>query len=433
VRIIVFVCLMGICLIPLTPKELPMVSLWEDFIENDFNVSTTDSSYRSTLIRNRNRSVFNNPTLNISGSRNPGSKGLGLGTGIGMTGGLAVNGSINSVLSETGDDIKSIDLSVGVSQGLYPYWLQGEKKDPYLLDHEIAIDEHEIQRAISYRDLLSQFTNQIMQYRYLSRQIRYLDKSLEISRLDLLSYQELQEQGRVSENDIWEKEQKIWDDEITLLSYKEQYFQIESALENSTGKEALDPGSIVLPDHTTYIQFRKAYLGTGFFEMKQFEIENKKWSNSVIQRKQNNAPSLSANFSMPIYEVIGQDIEDSWNLSIALDFSVILSPERKREKQLEENEWELLGKKKENIINEEKKRKELLEKNIERLTKNLAVVKNYLEKAEKILENAVRLYDKGELSELNLRKNELSVLQKETLYQDIQDELWYHKFSLEWK
>lgn len=410
-------------------EEIPLYDLWTMFITNDFGAQRADYSLQRAAVQNDRSTSISAPSLSVSGSDiGKDVTSLSLSSGVSLPGGASLNGSI-STMADMDEDLRdSMNLSIGLSQGLYPYWIQGIRKDPALQNYELNEKSQEYRRSISYRDLILQFTNQVIQFRYYSRQIVYLEKVLELEQMELESFRELNLKGQVSATELWAKERTYWDDELRLLSYKEGFLEAQSRIKRSTGIQFKNGDEISLPDETMYELFKSEYIGDTPLELGELITRRQELENRIVLRKQNNAPSISINFNCT------PDFRDteSWSLQMTMDFSRVLSPDRRTNKTLELLDGALLDTENEDLLRERENRKKLLQANIERLSTQVERIEGYYENAGKLYENAGRLYENGEISLLEYRNAEMNVLQKETLLKEIEDQLWYQSFNLAW-
>lgn len=412
--------------------EIFLDDLWRLSLDYDDTALAADYFLQLAVIQNQGRHGIASSSVQLGGSARIDDPWLSLSGGVTLPGGASVNTSLFTDFSDE-EAADALTVTVGFSQGLYPFWLQGAKQDPALASYGLAVKSREFQRAVRYRDLVMGLTHQIIQWRHYGRTILYLEQSVELGRLEVSSLAELNRLGQIPTTQFWEREQSLWDEELLLISSREQYLDYQFQIRESTGFENLEEFRIVLPERERFLRFKSEYIGGAPPELGVLDIRRREWVNRVIQRKQSNAPSLGVNFSLPVAINPDVQISEYWSLDLTLNLTSLLSPENRRQKRVEVRDRERLIQEEGHLLREREDRRVLLVSNIERLTAQTARIREYLDHARKLLEYAKRQHEMGEISLLEYRKAELNVLQKNNALEDAEDQLWYHRFLLDWQ
>lgn len=259
----------------------------------------------------------------------PGSASVSVDVGYGLT-----RKPLDVFLDLTKDNVGYVHspyVSVNISQGLKPFWLQGMDEDPHLSLLRYSAELAYVNKDIVEKNVLVAVTYNFLQLRKYHRLILAAQKMLDLYADSVLSAKELHDTGSGTKAAVWRQEYIRQDYLKDLNEYKALYMAAYKSLclycnlsGNLTLLGDLPPADIPLLSYDPKISLIRTQLS-------QLEAQH-------ILDKQNNAPVLSVkgslsestgtikNFNPNLFTE--QNTLD-WNITVSLDFSNVFSPQNK--------------------------------------------------------------------------------------------------------
>lgn len=364
-----------------------------------------------------------------------------------LPGGFAINISpnINFVLEDVEKKIQYAEIgnvSISLSQKIFPFWKDicaGQnnlEKVKYRLNDELCT----INYKLTVLSEIEEITEEYLEYRIAKRNIESLEQRIDFLEEILKAYEQGRKTGFVNLQEVYEKEEELSEYKKELISEKntqeELFFQMSKKInckeDDNILYNLLESGNY-LPDsleafflvdpNYEYLLLQQEVIST------EYKIE-----------KQNVSPLFSINGSFPLFMYYDKDSlggmylsnnSKEWNVSLGIDLSDFLANDRKRidleyenrkisnNEKLEQYRISLLLKKKmyENLLEDIKKQKSMG-------TKSLAFYQG-------LVDGKKELFDRNEISYMELRQSEIEVECKRRELQNLEDYRWYYMWLIE--
>lgn len=349
----------------------------------------------------------------------------------------------NSMYQRESDytDIENFDF--GISQSLYPYWLQKNKnhnsKDPR---KELVILEKEIKQV--YFELVKQseiegFTENFILLRQILRNIDSTNKYIDYYQKMIESLEMARINNGNALNEIFELEKKLatYEDELTDYIRQKQNLLVEimKALawnEESSEKDCFECiANNSLPEIAVIFDFE--------LSRKYLELQQKSIQEEYILNKQKSAPFFSIMGSFPLHDGYYKSdfygaylSEENKNWSMSASFS--LSPVFFNKKnEIDENYRKEMVEFEEKILRS-KNEQAIERKNLENLILNLEKKMDFLRRnfnnSETLKQSMEQAYLSGACTQIDLLACQLewNVLQNQI--ENCQDQIWFSKWLL---
>lgn len=322
-------------------------------------------------------------------------------------------------------------LSLTLSQGLCPYWMQGYGKDPYRAQLEYLLEQKKQNRNQTEKSILMAVTAYYIQLRKYERLIRMTERVVNVYDTLIDSLTESYERGNLEIAKVWEQENNRWeyvddlngyyDSRETALKYLCMYCGDISDIDYFS---ELPSCGISLFDYNPQKKITEAQIG-------QLEA-------LYVLNKQSNAPSVSlgGSFSDTAETVSFRNFIDAlkekgalaWSVTASVSFSSLSSGKKE---VLDENyklnhsiyELELQNELKEN------------EKSYTYYCKMIEISKMQLEKA-RLMEatrsafyrDAKTRFAQGNCTKMDVLQAESQHFTAECIEENTQDTLWYYQW-----
>lgn len=324
----------------------------------------------------------------------------------------------------------SFDLSI--EQSLMPAFGDcGEKSIP-----QISLLKENIKTAGYLKDaaekaLVQSVTNYYIQARCTERELQKYKKYLEFYDKKIEAVSELLASSKISVSELWTLENKKWEYYKNYIDALNSRESIALALRNLCGEsEEISITDDSLPQNDTglldYNPEKEKIVSA---------IESLKLNNSI--RIQNSAPSLSLGGSFSENTKTNHDfavnfIDDkstlNWSFSVGFNFSDFLSPSRKLQKELFQNNLSVYEERLKELEEQSENQKNNYDGLIETYSKQVNKFAEIKKNREKLYNDYKVLYQKGKCSKLDLEEVGLNVTEAESIYDSLCDYLWLYKW-----
>lgn len=363
-----------------------------------------------------------------------------------LPGGMTIN-ITPSVSFELENDEKKIqcaeigNISISLTQKISPFWKDEGKgfnhfeKEKSKLNNELCI----INYKMTVLEEIEEITEQYLQYRISKRNVESLERKITFLEEILKAYEQSRKTGILNLQEVYEKEEELSEYKKELISEKNTQENICFQMSKKINKREDDMFLYKLLNSKTYFpEISKPFFSVDpnyEYLLLQQEI------NSVEYKinKQNVSPLFSINGSFPLFMKYDDNslrgmylgsVSKEWNVSLGIDLSVFLVNDRKRmdleyanrnvsnKEKLEQYKFSLVLKKKmyETLL-EDVKRQKILE------MKNLGFY-------QEVFDAKKELFDRNEISYMELRESEIEVESKRIELQNLEDYRWYYMWLI---
>jgi hypothetical protein len=344
---------------------------------------------------------------------------------------------------------QDLQFSVSLSQSLNPWWIHSNK-NPY---NRAAV----IQRTLSkndyngtVKDILFSSISTYIRLRKIERNSTQINDTLEMYDELLAAHRTLYTSGSISWRDYEKTRMEKWEYESNLFSLENDKLAAQGDLYKLTGIviENVSSESLLSPESPVFMQL--------FYDVQKQELYNLEETSIILQRenlkmnrllnRQNNAPKIKilwgAQYKLPIKpddslwdawtegDNWDDNIKNNWSVSLLLDLSSLLSPVNLKDTRQYNEETRSLEEllksvkiAKQNDITLNKMTIKKLEEQISRLTL-IVENENIRVKEDELLK------DRGVITAIDYRQEQVACSGKQTLLYNLQDDLWFYRFIM---
>lgn len=432
-------------------------TLWNAALETNVDVKTAETEASGADIKKHYYGAIYSPSIVVKGSNtfapNPQRKDgtlsdastFSFSYGQPFSGGGTLNATVAYSQSRpfTEDETyaaQNPSLSLSLTQGLKPWWIQGLDKNPQasLIDTEILL--REIQLVRQKKTVLIAVTQDFIELRKIERAIVLLERTIALRNETLSSLALLYEQGALGMTKIWDEKQLLLDDENAFVQSMAERERLKENLRTACGIVPEGASVSALPVNAV------TYTFPGNLETAELETQIASISLTQAQRKQNVAPSvtLSADISWPLETEKISDWKDAWSsarddkqkllytISLGVDLSPIFSRAGARDRKIEENNLRVLEEKRTAMLLTEENQSKLLREKLIGVRAQTEQFRTAMLLTAELAADAEELARQGALTALELQTYRLQKLKREIALTNSEDQSWYLAWYLEW-
>lgn len=324
--------------------------------------------------------------------------------------------------------IHNPSVSLSLSQGLRPFWMQGFSKNPQVLLLEYSVEEQKINKDITEFGIIQTITYNYVQIRKYERQIRMMQRVIDVYDENIQAMRASYNIGLCSMSDIWALENAKWEYFEDLNEYIDQKQIAYKALRYCCGEFSEDGYFDVLPDAECTLYDSNPNLSLIAIKKRQMDAQ-------FVLNRQDNAPTLIFSGSFQEYTKIQKQfsinyIDDKnyfdWSFTAAVDLSHLFSPNMKLIKKnyeytsnLYSHEFSNYYERLKNNCSYYASMMQLYEKQLEQAMEMCANRKKYMEEM-------MILHNNGGCAILDMLKAEYEYFSACCIVENSSDFLWYY-------
>jgi outer membrane protein TolC len=349
--------------------------------------------------------------------------------------GYSVSRSFVNLFSEINPDntgySKSPEVSLSLTQGMYPYWIYGIEKDPYYAQLEYAVEQKRQNRNITEISLLESVTDAYIQVRKYKRLIDMTEKSVSFYDMYIDSLSKAYTNGTVEIAKVWEQENNRWTYVENLSGYQDSYDAAVKTL-------ALYCSDIDDIDFEGVLPAYDKALFSENPEKQLIEAERQSLKCQFIQNMQSNAPSvcLKGSLSDTSGTVSAGDFFRSWGSTDTYEWSITLSvnisPLFSNKKKLLEKNYQYDSdayRIQERSVQEKKEKSDIYyDRKINESEAELKKVRHMDAERSYYYENSKKLYAQGKCAELDVLNADVQFFTSCSILNNCNDMLWYYRW-----
>ena len=336
---------------------------------------------------------------------------------------------------------QSPNITLGISQSLLPYWMQGELTDPVKYSFKLNVDYYYYQFLWAKKNVLLQLMQNYVNVLISLNEIEIYKKTVEYYNKELQSLKEQKSKGTISESKIIEVENAKWSTQQKLMASQTKYVSYIQALKTICGR---DFNENLLETEVPQNFDEYILKNLGFIidpKEKSYVLNQQTIQNSRILEKQQAAPTLdiSVQPSWDLDTTKAKDWEDSWkditkptNLTVNVSFNLTpmfmgISKQNKQKYQIKINESQ-------ELINSYIKQKKNIEQQyvrfIDEYTKQLGIINNLCELGKQELKDYEQQLEAGTISQLEFDSVCLKVNNYECSKRSLELNIWLYKMFM---
>lgn len=417
-----------------------ILDLFNTIIENNSEIKQAEKEYNNAILSKNGANGYFSPSISISSTANV-SAGYAFdkspenfssiitynqpvlnGTSIGISGNYSY--SITEIEKERFITQNS-QLTFKLTQSLFPFWIQGTLKDPYLFSLKKQVEYYYNKMLYTKQSVLQDFIQNYIYAQIEYNQIQILKNTMDVTTKQISALIELKNTGGSNFSKISELENLKWSYEQDLLSSK---IKLKSYLQNImtlTEKEFSEDSFYELFSSDLEIEKLLAYIrcitncNYNTYEeylLDKIEIEQITLQNII----QESAPIAEVSIQ-PLWNSALEEVTDwkkswkvsnkptSWNVSITVNLSPLLN--MNFNKTINKKKLELESA--QNIYNSYLKQKHIIKKQYEdyitEYENHYNIISTLIKNTESQLHDLKFELERGQITQLDYEKMDVQV------------------------
>jgi hypothetical protein len=333
-----------------------------------------------------------------------------------------------------------------LSQSLNPWWLH-LRQNPYKNRAEILNQSAKNSYSLAVKNTLLTCIQNYISLRKLERNQQQLADTLAVYDELMDAYQKMQSGGNISWRDYYDVRNDKWKYEQDLFALENELNTIQGNIFQVTGIQATNVRDEPLPAITDALFMHL------FFDIQKSEVSRLEEWNIYLQKellqigkildRQTNAPKLKidfgTSFQLPAQktgslddawkkEYFDDNKLNNWTVSIGFDLSNLFTPLNKKNTLIHDIEINTLNELLKTIDKEKEKQKTAVVRMIAQLLEQIDRLAVIVATEEKNIQEDAKMKERGVITELEYKQSVLVYSEKNTLLQNLKDELWLYRF-----